>query len=139
MRTYSYSTSTHLPAQLLYRAIADINRWPQWDDDLSATCIKGPAIEGARFTLTPKGGPRVSMEIEEASAPFRFVDISHLPLAKMRTTHAFTTTGAQTRIDVVIEVWGFLGWLWDRIVARKQAAGAAAQTLKFVAFAGQTT
>jgi hypothetical protein len=78
------------------------------------------------------------MEVEKASAPSRFVDVSHLPLAKMRTTHAFTPAGAQTRIDVIIEVWGPLGWLWDRIVASKQAAGAAAQTVKFLAFAGQT-
>ena len=79
MKTYSYTTTTNLPAQKLYAAISDIARWPEWDKDIEATSIEA----GARFTLKPKGGPKVAMEIVEAIEPSRFVDLSHLPLAKM--------------------------------------------------------
>jgi hypothetical protein len=53
----------------------------------------------------------------------------------MRTSHFFTPDAAGTRVDVRIEVWGPLGFLWDRVVARKQAAGVADQTRAFLAFA----
>jgi hypothetical protein len=139
MKTYIYSTTTEVPAEKLYRAIADINRWPEWDSEIEATSHDGRLIPGALFTLKPKGGPRVSMEIVEATAPTRFADLSHLPLAKMRTSHSFIQVAERTRVDVKIEVWGILGLLWDRVVARKQAAGVADQTHAFLLFAARAS
>jgi hypothetical protein len=137
MKTYAYSTTTQVRPEPLFEAIADIARWPEWDPDIEATVPAAKTAPGARFTLKPKGGPKVAMEIVEAQAPGRFVDLSHLPLAKMRTSHIFTAQPDGTRVDVVIEVWGLLGFLWDRVVARPQAAGAAAQTAAFVAYAAR--
>jgi hypothetical protein len=37
--------------------------------------------------------------------------------------------------DAGLEVWGPLGFLWDRVVARKVAQDAGAQTEAFVRFA----
>jgi hypothetical protein len=135
MKTYTYSTTADVPAQKLFEVIADIGRWPAWDPDIEATRHEGALQPGSRFTLKPKGGPKVAMEIVEATAPTRFVDLSHLPLAKMRTSHEFTPVAGGARVDVKIEVWGVLGFLWDRIVARKQASGAANQTRAFLAYA----
>ena len=135
METYTYTTTTDVPAEKLYGAIADISRWPDWDADIEATTHNGAASPGAPFTLKPRGGPKVAMEIVEATAPTRFVDLARLPLGRMRTSHFFTPDAAGTRVDVRIEVWGPLGFLWDRVVARKQAAGAADQTRAFLAFA----
>lgn len=130
-----HETMTHLPPERLFRAIADIRRWPDWDDDLERTGLDGPARAGARFTLKPRGGPRVRMVIETAEAPHQFADVSLLPLARMRTAHSLTPAAGGAAVRVVIEVWGPLAFLWDRIVARKQAAGAEAQTRRFLAFA----
>ncbi len=135
MKTYTYEMTTHVPAAKLFRAIADIAHWPHWDSELESTEHDGGVQPGARFMLKPKGGPKVSMEVIEADAPARFVDLAHLPLAKMRTSHHFAESAGQTRVAVTIEVWGLLGFLWDRVVARKQAAGAAEQTRRFVAYA----
>jgi uncharacterized protein YndB with AHSA1/START domain len=135
MKTYTYTTTTDVPAAKLYDAIADIARWPDWDGDIEATTHDGATAPGSPFSLKPKGGPKVSMEIVEATAPARFVDLARLPLGRMRTSHVFTPDADGTRIDVKIEVWGFLGFLWDRVVARKQAAGAADQTQAFLAYA----
>ena len=58
-----------------------------------------------------------------------------LPLAKMRGSHEFRVEPGGTRIRVTIEVWGPLGFLWDRVVARKVAQDAGAQTEALVRFA----
>lgn len=121
---------------MLCRAITDINQWPAWDKDLEATTHDGKLATGSPFLLRPRGGPQVAMEIVEATAPRRLVDLAHMPLAKMRATHVFRSMAAGARFDVTIEVWGILGFLWDGIVARKQAAGAPEQTRAFIAYAG---
>jgi hypothetical protein len=135
MKTYTYTTTTDVPVGKLYGAMADIVRWPDWDDDIEATTHDGSASPGSPFTLKPRGGPKVAMEIVEATAPTRFVDLARLPLGRMRTSHVFTPEAAGTQVDIRIDVWGPLGFLWDRVVTRKQAAGVADQTRAFLAYA----
>ena len=135
MRRYVHETETALPPDTLFRAIAAIDRWPDWDAELEAVAIDEPVRAGARFSLKPKGGPKVRMRIEIAEAPNQFVDVALLPFARMRTSHSFTAAGKGAIVRVVIEVWGPLAFLWDRVVARKQADGAEAQTRRFLAFA----
>ena len=138
MRRYTHETITALQPAQLFRAIADIGRWPEWDRELEATTIDGPVRDGARFTLKPNGGPEVAMLVEAADAPGRFADVALLPLARLRTVHEFTACGAGTAVRTTIEVTGPLAFLWDRIVVRKQAASAEAQTKAFLAFAEMT-
>lgn len=136
MKTYTHTTITGVPAEALYRTIVDIGRWPEWDTDIEGTSHDGNLQQGARFTLKPKGGPKVAMEIVTAVAPTTFIDLSRLPLGRMRTSHQFTTQAdGNTRIDVKVEVFGPLAFLWDRIVARKQAAGAEEQMRAFISYA----
>jgi len=135
MKTYHYETQTHVLARRLFATIADIAHWPDWDGDLEFTEHDGDLRPGARFVLKPKDGPKVVMEIAEASAPIRFIDIAHLPLAKMRTSHFFEESGARTTVRVGIEIWGALGFLWDRLVARKLAAGFEEDTRRLINYA----
>jgi Polyketide cyclase / dehydrase and lipid transport len=135
MRRYSYETNTAVSADRLFRAKTDILHWPEWDSELEATALDAPLAAGSPFMLKPKGGPKVSMRIEEVDAPRRFVDMALLPLAKMRTSTEFLPSAGGTRIRIVIEVFGPLAFLWDRIVARKLAADCEQQTRAFIAAA----
>jgi hypothetical protein len=132
MRRYSYETNTVVSAEKLFRAKTDILRWPEWDNELDATALDAPLAVGSPFMLKPRGGPKVSMRIEALEAPRRFVDLALLPLAKMRTSTEFLPSAGGTRIRVVIEVFGPLAFLWDRVVARKLAADCEQQTRAFV-------
>jgi uncharacterized protein YndB with AHSA1/START domain len=142
MRRYSYETETTVSAEKLFRAKTDIAHWPDWDGELETTSFDAPLRAGSHFMLKPKGGPKVAMRIEQVEEPRRFVDLAYLPLAKMRTSTEFLpcaiSTGRNgTRIRIVIEVFGPLAFLWDRIVARKLAADCEHQTGQFVAAAEQ--
>lgn len=139
MRRYVHETTTPLSPDRLYLAITDIYRWPEWDGELEATALQAPVRAGARFTLKPKGGPKVSMLVEEADPPHRFTDVALLPLPRMRTSHVFTAAIDGTVVRISIEVSGPLTFLWDRIIARKQAAGAEMQSRRFLAFAQAET
>jgi ligand-binding SRPBCC domain-containing protein len=137
MIRHTYEAVVSPSPERLFRAIADVASWPVWDSELESVEPPSTVLAGTGFALKPRGGPRVRMTIESVEANRRFVDVSHLPLAKMRTSHEFTPeAGGGTRVRVTIEVSGPLGFLWDRIVARKQAAGARAQTAAFARYAG---
>jgi hypothetical protein len=51
------------------------------------------------------------------------------------TAHSFERLGAGSRVRVTVDTTGPLAFLWDRLIARKLAAGAAEQTRRFVEFA----
>jgi Polyketide cyclase / dehydrase and lipid transport len=114
-----YEMVTDVPAEALYRAIADVNSWSKWDAGLEYTRLDGEAKPGAAFVLKPKGGPKVKMSIDEIQ-PHRLVDTAHLLGAKMRTTHEFLQTGGHTTIRIGIEVSGPLGLLWRKVVGENQ-------------------
>ena len=140
MKSYTYTTTTDVTADKLYHAITDINRWPEWDSEIEATTHDGKLAPGSPFTLKPKGDPKVAMEVVEATAPTIFVDLAHLPLAKVRTSHRFIPQAdGSTRIEIKIEVFGPLRFLWDRILVRKLAAGAVDQTRAFTTYVARTS
>ena len=107
-----YETTTDVPPEVLFRAISNINAWPEWDRGLEFARIEGPAEEGSRFVLKPKGGPNVKMSIEQLHFPSRMVDVAHLPLAKLRTSHEFLQVGNQTTVRFSIQLSGPLGLFW---------------------------
>lgn len=133
-----YQTTTDVPAEVLFRAISNVARWPEWDRGLEFTRIDGPAREGSRFVLKPRGGPRVKMSIEELHSPSRMVDVAHLPLAKLRTSHEFLQSGSQTTVRFSIQISGLLGLLWRKVVGEKQLDEAPAQTASFIEYARRT-
>ncbi|HSY85900.1 MAG TPA: SRPBCC family protein [Verrucomicrobiae bacterium] len=120
----------------LFRALADLKRWPEWDDDILAVGCEGPPRAGSRFTLRLKDGSAAELTVEALEPPALFVDRAKLPLARMVSRHELLPAeGGRTRLRHVIETSGPLGWLWDRLVARKIAAGLPRQAERMAAYA----
>lgn len=130
-----YNTTTDVSAEALFNVMADINRWPEWADDLEYTKIEVAASAGAPFALKPKGGPKLKLHIDQFKPHTCFADIAHLPLAKMRTSKSFIQNGDSTTFTMTVEVWGLLGFLWRRVIAAEQIKGAPEQCEKMFAHA----
>lgn len=137
MRRYVDETRVPVAAEKIYRALYDVARWPEWDDEIERVTIEGAAVPGAAFVLRPKGGPNVRMKIVAADPPHRFADVALLPLARIQTTHELLAQEDGTLIRSVIEVSGPLAFLWDRLVARKLAKDAPTQALRLAAYVGR--
>ena len=135
MRRYCYETTSDLPPELLYAAITDVARWPEWDDEIEGIALDGPAEPGSIIALKPRGRDAVKLRVETMVEPFRFRDVAYLPLARLRTEHAFIPTPSGTLIRSTVEIRGLLARFWDRPLARSYAEGAARQTRNFLAFA----
>jgi len=113
----------------LFQALADLKRWPEWDDDIKAVEHEGAPEAGTRFTLHLKDGAAVTLTVEAIEPPAIFVDQAKLPLARMLSRHELLPAeGGGTRLRHVITLSGPLSWLWDRLVARKIVEGLPRQT-----------
>jgi hypothetical protein len=137
MPTRRFETEADATADQLFATIADLSSWPAWDPELQRIEHDGsPVRAGSRFRLKPRGGPVVAMTVEAADPPHRFVDVARLPFARMRTEHLFEPLpDGRTRVSVTIATTGPLAFLWDRVVAAQQAAGAAEQARAMAAHA----
>lgn len=138
MRRYCYETKSDLPPEQLYRALADVARWPEWDDEIEAIEIDGTAEAGCIFALKPRGRDAVRLRVETMVEPYRFADLAYLPLARMRTEHSFIPTPDGTLVRNTVEITGLLASFWDRPLAQSYAEGAARQTRRFLAFAARS-
>lgn len=129
-----FQTTTDVPAENLYRAITDFNAWNKWDEGIEHTQLMSDAKPGGVFMLKPKGGPAVKITIEKME-PYEVIDVAHLPLAKMRTSHRYVRVGDTTHIHMELQIWGPLGFLWRKIIGENQIREAAAQTQAFINYA----
>jgi hypothetical protein len=135
-KRHTHETVTDLKPEELYRAIIALQRWPEWDTELQLVEYDGKPLQvGSIFFLKPKGGPRTRMRVETVAPPRLFVDVAYLPLGRMRTSHEFLPVAKGTSVRTSIETTGPLAFLWDKVIASKQATGAAEQTARFLAFA----
>lgn len=130
----NFTTTTDVPAENLYRAITDFNTWNQWDEGIEYTQLQGAAKAGSQFVLKPKGGPAVKITIEKMW-PYEVVDVAHLPLAKMRTIHKYERIGDTTHINMQLQIWGPLGFIWRKLIGENQIKEAAEQTRALVEYA----
>jgi hypothetical protein len=96
-----------------------VNNWHTWDNGIEFAKLEGKFEKGNYFTLRPKGGPNVKVELLETVENSSFLDVTKFPLAKMYDNHTFEETKDGLKITNTITVKGILGFLWIKIVAQK--------------------
>ncbi len=120
MWTKSHSIVTNeVTKEQMWKLFADVNNWHTWDEGIEFAKLDGKFEKGNFFTLRPKGGPNVKVELLETIENKMFLDVTKFPLAKMYDTHTFEETPQGLQITNTIAVKGFLGFLWRKIVAQK--------------------
>jgi hypothetical protein len=80
--------------------------------------MDGTFEKGSRFILKPKGGPKVKIELMEATPNRSFTDFTKFPLTKMYGTHLFEETSEGLKITTTMKVEGLLSFLWVKLVAQ---------------------
>ncbi|MEO7049706.1 MAG: hypothetical protein ABI091_30665 [Ferruginibacter sp.] len=129
----SFSTTTkEVTKEQIWIILTDINKWKEWDKDLEWAALEGEAKLNSIFFLKPKGGPKIKLTISQFDKANIFEDISHLPFAKMQTTHTLIQTNEGLKIQVDIKIFGLLTFLWSKIIGQKQIEGGLNQTNQLI-------
>ena len=119
-KTHSLLTKEATKEQM-WKLFEDVNNWHTWDTGIEYAKMEGRFEKGNHFTLKPKGGPKVTIELVEAIPNKKFVDCTRFPLAKMYGEHVFEETPAGLKMTTTMRVKGPLGFLWVKLVAKKIA------------------
>jgi hypothetical protein len=130
-------TVTTVSKEQLWKLFADVNSWHTWDEGIEYTQMDGPFKKGTQFTLKPKGGPKVKVELTDVQEPWTFTDVTYFPLAKMYDAHVFEDTPNGLKITNTITVTGLLGFLWVKLVAQNIVASLPLDMQKQVAAAAK--
>jgi uncharacterized protein YndB with AHSA1/START domain len=126
-RTYSKRV-TGIPADKVWAVWTDVNQWHTWQPDIAYATLDGDFRAGNTFTLKPKRGPAVSIEILVAEPGRQFTDLTRFPGARMVGHHEFITHDDALEIRTTMSIEGFLSFLWRKMVAEDVANGMAQQT-----------
>ncbi len=100
---------------------ADVNKWPEWHDDLDYCRLEGPFAVGNHFYLKPIGVKPVKIDLIDIEKGQHFTDCTSFFGAKMYDTHEMEETKDGLRLTNTIRVTGPLKWLWVKLVASKVA------------------
>lgn len=124
MWTKTHSVVTRaVSAEQMWKLFADVNNWQSWDEGIEFAKMEGPFEKGNHFTLRPKGGPTVKIELVETVPNRKFTDLTRFPLAKMYGEHLFETTPDGLKITTTMTVKGLLSFLWVKLVAQNIVDG----------------
>lgn len=119
MWTKSHSITTKdSTAEQLWKLFSNVNQWHIWDTGIEYAKMDGTFEKGSRFILKPKGGPKVKIELIEATPNRSFTDFTKFPLAKMYGTHLFEETSEGLKMTTTMKVEGLLSFLWVKLVAQ---------------------
>lgn len=111
--TTEYSIETTVAPDAIWRAWADVPRWPEWNGDIQTVELNGPFAVGSTIAMTPHDQESVRLRLAEVVDGEMFVDEADVAGTIVRTTH---------RIDA-------LGDLGARVVYRLEASGPAADAI----------
>lgn len=132
MWTHKFSATTDLSPEQLWQLLADIVHWGDIDQQIESIEIQGKPAIGTKFSLKPKGGPKLNLKVTEFTPPNLYADLCNLPLGCMKTIHSLEAIETGTQIQVRIEITGLLAPLWGQLVGKKHAAGLTQQTHRLI-------
>jgi uncharacterized protein YndB with AHSA1/START domain len=102
---HSIDTSA-LPEQV-WRLWADVDGWPEWNEDIERIELDGSFAAGDRIVMTPIGQEAIELRIAEAVEPVLFVDEASLDDVVIRTTHRVERVGNErSRVTYRMEING---------------------------------
>lgn len=117
------SATTEAPPEAIWRLWADVDNWKEWDPGVEDSSIDGPFVEGTRYGLRPKGGPKVTSVLTDVRLSEGFSVHTRLPLANLDFFHEMERVGEGTRITHRVEISGPLSFMFARLMGRGMEKG----------------
>jgi hypothetical protein len=95
---------------------ADVDNWKGWDPGLEDSSMEEVFVEGASYSLKPKGGPKVTSFLRDLRPGEGFSDRTRLPLANLDFSHQLVRVGNGTRVTHRVEISDPLSFLYARLM-----------------------
>jgi uncharacterized protein YndB with AHSA1/START domain len=101
------SVETTVSPDAIWRAWADVERWPEWNADIERIELRGPFRTGSVVAMTPHGQETVELRIAQAVEGEAFVDEADVDGTVVRTVHQIELLGdGRSRVVYRLEATG---------------------------------
>lgn len=87
MWSTEHSIETAVARDAIWRAWAEVPRWPEWNGDIERITLTGPFATGSLITMTPHGQNQVQLRIADVVEGEQFVDEAEVAGTVFRTMH----------------------------------------------------
>lgn len=78
------------PAEAVWSALTDVERWPEWNGDIARIELAGPFAAGSTIAMTVQDGDTIALRLAEVVDGARFVDEATVADTVIRTAHVVT-------------------------------------------------
>jgi hypothetical protein len=107
MWTHEHAAESPLPAEAIWKVLADLGNWARWDTSMERVELHGPLRAGSTVTMTPKGQDPVTSVITEVTENERYADQTEFGGVTLDFSHTLTRLpGGGTRIVHRLEITG---------------------------------
>jgi len=111
-----HTLETSATPERVWREVAEVTLWPEWDEDLAWADLSGPFAPGSRGKMKPRHGGLQTFRLSAVVAQKSVTVFRGLFLGEVRHIHVQEPSAMGTRLTHRVEIAGFLGWLygWTR-------------------------
>jgi len=107
MWTHEHAAESPLPAEAIWKVLADLGNWARWDTSMERVELHGPLQAGSTVTMTPKGQDPITSVITEVTENERYADQTEFGGVTLDFSHTLTRLpGGGTRIVHRLEITG---------------------------------
>lgn len=117
---FSVSVEIPAPPELVWRAMADLERWPEWTASVRRVRLltPGPLQVGSRARIHQPGFPPAWWRVTELEANGGFTWASTAPGLRVVARHNIESLDDRCRVTLSISYEGLLGPLLARLTGR---------------------
>lgn len=105
--------------ETIWKCWSDVNSWHEWMPNIDYCRLDNSFVTGSHFTLKPKGGSAVTVELLDVQKGHKFTGRTRFFGATLYDTHEMKSDANGVRVTVTLKVTGPLGFLWRKLVAEK--------------------
>jgi uncharacterized protein YndB with AHSA1/START domain len=107
MWTYEHAAESPLPAEAIWKVLADLDSWARWDTSMERVELHGPLKAGSRVIMTPRGQDPITSVITEVTENERYADQTEFGGVTLGFSHTLTRLpGGGTRIVHRLDITG---------------------------------
>ena len=107
MWTYEHAAESPLPAEAIWKVLADLDSWALWDTSMERVELHGPLKAGSTVIMTPKGQDPITSVITEVTENERYADQTEFGGVTLGFSHTLAgLPGGGTRIVHRLEITG---------------------------------
>lgn len=106
MWQHEYTAETQLESAAVWKVLADLDRWADWDTSMEWVRLEGPLAVGAKVTMKPSGQDPIESVITELVENEKYADECHFNGLRLRFSHTLMPRNGGTVVTHRLDIDG---------------------------------